>query len=229
MKIGFHALDLPEGKMKYHDARFVALDEKCQPKKSVPFFAEFIKDEFIHCDAIIVARSALLDVLILDMEKLEARASRADDEAEKRLIAQCLALLEAETPVCDGTFTGADLQMLRTIAPLSAKPVVAVTPPLDANTAIAQALAKAGIVFFFTVGKDEVRAWPVAAGSDMVTCAGKIHSDLARGFIRADVVSFDDFKGVHGMQEARSKNLVKVLERDRIVNDGDILEIKFSV
>ena len=83
MKIGFHALDLPEGKTKYHDPRFVALDEKCQPKKSVPFTAELIKDEFVHCDAIVVAQSALLDLLILDMEKLEARAGRADDEAEK--------------------------------------------------------------------------------------------------------------------------------------------------
>ena len=229
MKIGFHALDLPEGKVKYLDPRFVALEDKFQPKKSSPYSAELLKDEFVQCDVIVIARAALLDLLILDMEKLEARAGRAENEAEKGLIARCLALLEAETPLCDGPFDEAERQALRGLALASVKPVVVATPPLDASRAIALALGKAGIVFFFTAAKSEVHAWPVAAGSDAITCAGKIHTDLARGFIRADVVAFDDFRTVHGMQEARTKGLVKVVERDHVICDGDIIEIKFSV
>jgi len=69
----------------------------------------------------------------------------------------------------------------------------------------------------------------VQRDSDIVTCAGKIHSDLARGFIKADIVSYDDFMQVYNMQEARSKGLVKLVDRDYIIREGDIIEIRFNI
>ena len=65
--------------------------------------------------------------------------------------------------------------------------------------------------------------------SDIVTCAGKIHSDLARGFIKADIVSYQDFMQVYNMQEARTKGLVKLVDRDYTIRAGDIIEIRFNV
>ncbi len=229
MKIGFHGFDLPEGKVKYHDAHLAGLEQKFQPKKVVPFFAEFIKDEYVQCDALLVARAALLDVLILDMDKLETRRERSTDERERALIAACLAHLEREQPLCTRAWAADELAILRALAPVTLKPTAVADAVADAQAAIELMLRATNTVFFYTAGKPEVHAWPVAGGSDIVTCAGKIHTDLARGFIRAEIVAYDQFITVHGMHEAREKGLVKVVDRDYIIQPGDIIEIRFSV
>jgi len=229
MKIGFHGVDVPEGKVKYHDAKLAGLEQKFQPKKVVPFFVEFIKDEYVQCDGILVGRAALLDVLILDMDKLETRRERSTDERERQLISACLAHLEQAAPLCSKAWAADELAVLRALAPVTLKPTAVVEAVADAQAAIELMLRATHTVFFYTAGKPEVHAWPVAGGSDIVTCAGKIHSDLARGFIRAEIVAYDDFMSVHGMHEAREKGLVKVVERDYIIQPGDIIEIRFSV
>ena len=165
----------------------------------------------------------------MDMEKLEARRDRTEDEAEKELLAKCLNYLEQEAPLCDGDFTEAELSLLRTLAPLSLKPTLVLSEAPELNEAITQILKKSGIIFFYTADKKEVHAWPVPRDSDIVTCAGKIHSDLARGFIKADIVTYDDFLQVFNMQEARSKGLVKLVDRDYIIQEGDIIEIRFNI
>jgi hypothetical protein len=86
-----------------------------------------------------------------------------------------------------------------------------------------------GYISFFTVGKDEVRAWTITKGDNAVEAAGKIHSDLARGFIRAECFSYDALR-VHGSEKAlRDHGLFRLEGKDYIVQDGDILNIRFSV
>jgi SAM-dependent methyltransferase len=222
-------LDLPEGKVKYHDDKFVELVKKCDPLKVTPFYVEFIQDDFVHADAFVVAADKVFDLLILDMEKLEGRRDRTEDAAEKILLTNCLEMLEREEPLCNGVFSLEDLTLLKTLAPLSLKPTLVLSEPLEINEIIARVLAKAGNVFFYTVGKKEVHAWPVPRHADIVTCAGKIHTDLARGFIKADIVKYDDFVNVFNMQEARDKKLVHLVDRDYHIEDGDIVEIRFNV
>ena len=108
MKICFLGVDLPEGKVKYQDERVIALDKKFAPKKVTPFYAEFIKGDSQQCDAFIVAQDHILDLLILDMEKLETRRDRTTDEPEKALLSRCLEYLEKDTPLCDVEFNEAE-------------------------------------------------------------------------------------------------------------------------
>ena len=229
MKIGFHGIELPEGKVKYNDPRLQALERKIQPKKTTPFFVEFLRDEFVQADAIVISRATLLDLLILDMEKLENRRERASDENERVLLTTCLATLEQERPLCDTALQPAELTLARSLAPVSLTPTVVVDAAPEPDAAIDAALAKAGMTFFYTAGKQEVHAWPVPIDSDIVTCAGKIHTDFARGFIRADVVAYDDFMSVHGMQDARQRGLVKAVGRDYRIVPFDVIEVHFSV
>ncbi|MGA9754775.1 MAG: DUF933 domain-containing protein [Desulfobaccales bacterium] len=229
MKICSIGFDLPEGKVKYQDERVITLDQKLSPKKITPFYVEFIRDDFSHCDGFLIAQARIWDLLILDMEKLEARRERTGDEAEKALLDKCLGYLEQEVPLCDGQFTEAELTLLRTLAPLSLKPTLVTPEAPELNDAITMILNKSGIIFFYTADKKEVHAWPVQRDSDIVTCAGKIHSDLARGFIKADIISYDDFLQVYNMQEARTKGLVKLVDRDYTIHEGDIIEIRFNV
>ncbi len=86
-----------------------------------------------------------------------------------------------------------------------------------------------GLQSFFTVGEDEVRAWTVRQGATAVEAAGAIHSDLARGFIRAEVVAYDDLTAAGSMAAAKERGAVRLQGKDYAVKDGDILNIRFNV
>jgi ribosome-binding ATPase YchF (GTP1/OBG family) len=85
-----------------------------------------------------------------------------------------------------------------------------------------------GLLSFFTVGEDEVRAWTVEQGDDAVTASGKIHSDLAKGFIRAEVTPYADLRALGSMREVKAKGKQRLEGREYVVQDGDILNIRFS-
>ena len=85
------------------------------------------------------------------------------------------------------------------------------------------------LLSFFTVGPDEVRAWTVRDGALAPEAAGAIHSDLERGFIRAEVIGYDDLIGAGTMAKARERGLLRTEGRDYKVRDGDIVNIRFSV
>jgi len=82
-----------------------------------------------------------------------------------------------------------------------------------------------GEIVFFTVGEDECRAWGLSAGEDAVAGAGKIHTDLARRFVRAEVVGFEDFKRVGSMKEAKTHGVYRLEGKTYAVRDGDIMHI----
>lgn len=86
-----------------------------------------------------------------------------------------------------------------------------------------------GLISFFTVGKDEVRAWTIHRGETAVDAAGTIHSDLARGFIRAECFGYDDLVAAGSEKEVRSAGAFRLEGKDYTVKDGDILNIRFSV
>ncbi len=86
-----------------------------------------------------------------------------------------------------------------------------------------------GLITFFTVGEDECRAWTLRAGSPAVDAAGEIHTDLARGFIRAEVVSYQDFEQHGSIAKARENGRFRLEGKDYIVQDGDIITVRFSV
>jgi GTP-binding protein YchF len=86
-----------------------------------------------------------------------------------------------------------------------------------------------GYISFFTVGPDEVRAWTIQQGDNAVTAAGKIHSDLARGFIRAETFSYNDIIQHSNEKTIREKGLFRLEGKNYIVQDGDIINVRFSV
>ena len=82
---------------------------------------------------------------------------------------------------------------------------------------------------FFTVSEEEVRAWPVRAGTVALHAAGTIHSDLERGFIRAEVISFPDFMAAGSLATARDRGTLRLEGKDYVVQDGDIFHVRFNV
>ncbi|MBI5416791.1 redox-regulated ATPase YchF [Candidatus Poribacteria bacterium] len=85
------------------------------------------------------------------------------------------------------------------------------------------------LITFFTAGKPEVKAWTVTRGTNAQDSAGKIHSDIARGFIRAEIVGFNDFITCQSIQNAKTKGLMRLEGKDYIMQDGDIVYFRFNV
>jgi len=86
-----------------------------------------------------------------------------------------------------------------------------------------------GLQSFFTVGEDEVRAWTVRRGAPAVEAAGVIHTDLQKGFIRAEVVAYNDLVALGGMAEARSKGKLRLEGKEYVLQDGDIMHVRFNL
>jgi len=86
-----------------------------------------------------------------------------------------------------------------------------------------------GLVSFLTAGEDECRAWTIRRGTRAQLAAGAIHSDIERGFIRAQVVAFDDLVAAGSLAACREKGTLRLEGRDYLVQDGDVIEFKFNV
>jgi GTP-binding protein YchF len=85
------------------------------------------------------------------------------------------------------------------------------------------------LISFLTVGEDECRAWSIPAGTPAVDAAGKIHTDIARGFIRAETVSYADLRSAGDMKAARAAGKIRLEGKTYIVQDGDVINYRFNV
>jgi len=81
---------------------------------------------------------------------------------------------------------------------------------------------------FFTVNESELHAWNVTEGDNAVTAAGKVHTDMARGFIRAEVIAHDDLKAAGSMKDAKAHGKVRLEGKEYIVQDGDVINFRHA-
>jgi len=85
------------------------------------------------------------------------------------------------------------------------------------------------LILFFTAGPEEVRSWPLLRGTNAQKAAGTVHSDMERGFIRAEVVAYEDFLKVGSFAEAKKHGVFRLEGKEYIVQDGDIITFRFNV
>ncbi len=85
------------------------------------------------------------------------------------------------------------------------------------------------LISFFTIGDKEVKAWTIPAGTPAIEAAGKVHSDMQRGFIRAEVIAYEELREAGDMKTAREKGLFRLEGKEYIVSDGDVIKFRFSV
>jgi ribosome-binding ATPase YchF (GTP1/OBG family) len=93
-------------------------------------------------------------------------------------------------------------------------------------TALYRAL---GLITFYTAGEPEAHAWPLARGASALEAAGRIHSDIARGFIRAEIVSYEDFAALRSDAKVREAGKLRLEGKDYAIRDGDIIHVRFKV
>ena len=87
-----------------------------------------------------------------------------------------------------------------------------------------------GLITFYTIkGGKEITAWALKNGSPALEAAGKVHEDMARGFIKAELINFNEFVNIGDWQQAKNLGKIKLEGKDYVVKDGDIVEFKFNV
>ncbi|MCL2124155.1 MAG: DUF933 domain-containing protein, partial [Desulfovibrionaceae bacterium] len=94
---------------------------------------------------------------------------------------------------------------------------------------VRRSYALLGLISFLTAGAPEVRAWTIAAGTKAPQAAGKIHTDLEKGFIRAEVIGFDELMACGTMHAAKEKGLVRSEGKEYVMRDGDVVLFRFNV
>ena len=100
---------------------------------------------------------------------------------------------------------------------------------LGAERLLHSAYSLLGLITFFTGNEKEARAWPLRAGSTALDAAGTVHTDIARGFIRAEVIALDDLLAAGSWAEARKRGTLRLEGRDYIVQDGDVVNVRFNI
>lgn len=229
MKIFNFGLDIEPGKYKYKCPCFDKLTGKFSPQKASPYPVEFIDSDIEGADGIVFNTAKKLDLVLIDLEKIEKRLSRTEDGKEKAFLSQAQEILEKEILLCDSEFSEEEENILKALRAVTYKPLVGKERVENINELIKEVFDKAGMLLFFTAGKKEVHAWSVKKGDSALEAAGKIHSDLKRGFIKAEITNCRDLDNFFNIAEAKARGFVKVVDRDYVVQENDIIEIRFSV
>lgn len=149
-----------------------------------------------------------------EAEHIEARALQAHSHRRTAAVALC-GQLEMEIARLDPDDAQVFMQDLG-------------IEQLAAGKLIQRSYDLTGLISFLTAGEDEVRAWPILRGTKAPQAAGTIHSDLEKGFIRAEVVAYDDLISTGSLAEARKRGLLRQEGRNYTVADGDVMNILFS-
>lgn len=229
MKIFVQGADL-RGRYQLADPALDALAERYRSARRTCFTADFDQEQRRRADCFLITAEEQLDWMLEDTEILERNLY--GDPARTGLLQRALDALERERPLNGEGFTEAELIHLRGLNLGTLKPgfVIAGTPPDEELQRHVRRLHRAlGRIFFYTAGKSEARVWEAAAGAAVSAAAGQIHSDLERGFIRAEVFNIASLDQFRTPQEARTKGLLQVVDRSYRIAAGDVIDVKFNV
>src|SRR5205823_15054492 len=175
-------------------------------------------------------RSALSDLFMKDLEAVETRLGRDPGEAEKAVLQKLADALMSEKALSAVALSPDELKAISAHNFLSSKPVVvAEEPELAAPEALlVRAFKEAGYISFLTVGGKENRAWPIRAGMSAWEAAGTIHTDIQKGFIRAEIISFADFVEAGGETQAKRAGKQRLELKTYVMQDYDITNFRFN-
>jgi len=211
------------------DSRLDAVHKLVEADKKVYARVELVPEEELDAAAaILCAPDRRPDLLLRDMELAETRLARSPGPSEKAALEEALAALESERSLREA-LTPESLQPLLSYPFVSLKPILSVNGDPEAfDRAVLEAFRLSGHICFLTVGGRENRAWPIREGITAREAAGTIHTDIAKGFIRAEVIAFEDLVTCGGEKEAKRAGKLRLETRDYLVRDFDVLHFRFN-
>ena len=219
------------GRHNLKDPRLDQAHELVEADKKTCAQLEVVEEkEMPTCDAILTSRAALSDLLMKDLEAVETRLTRDPGEAEKAVLGKLADGLMSEKPLSAIALTADELKAISAHNFYSNKPVVVATEAeLAAPDALmVRAFAESGYISFLTVGGKENRAWPIRAGLTAWEAGGTIHTDIQKGFIRAEIISFADFIEAGGETQAKRASKQRLELKTYVMQDYDLTNFRFN-
>ncbi len=219
------------GKHNLKDPRFDQVDKLVEAQKKTYAQADVVPEkEMVTADAILTTRSAVSDLLMKDLEAVETRLGRDAAEAEKAVLQKLADGLMSEKPVSAIGLSPEELKAISAHNFYSNKPVVVAEESelASPDALLVRAFQESGYISFLTVGGKENRAWPIRAGMSAWEAAGTIHTDIQKGFIRAEIISFADLAEAGGETQAKRAGKQRLELKTYVMQDYDITNFRFN-
>lgn len=222
---------VPRGKCNIKDPRLDQADKLVEAKKKTYAQVDVIgDDELVDADSVVTTRDGFLELVFQDLDFIETRLGRNPPEAERAILLKLKSQLEADKTVFTAGLSGEEMQTLAIHTFSSNKPILVATPEEVANpdALMVRAFQESGYISFLTVGGKENRAWPIRAGISAWEAAGTIHTDIQKGFIRAEIISFADFVAAGGETEAKRAGKQRLETKAYVMQDYDVVNFRFN-
>jgi len=228
MKICAFGIQVVLGKHNVKDPRLDQAHELVEADKKVYAQVDVVGEkEIVDADVILTTQEAFPDLLLKDLEFIETRLGRNPPDAEKAVLQKLQAHLESEGTVRSAKLSADELSAVAAHGFFTNKPVV-VAKGEEPEALILRAFKESGYICFLTVGGKENRAWPIRKGLTAWEAAATIHTDLQKGFIRAEIVSFDDFIAAGGETQAKRAGKLRLETKTYVMQDYDLVNFRFS-
>jgi hypothetical protein len=232
MKISlFGITTVPTGKYNIKDPRLDQVHKLVDADKKTYVQVDLVPEsEAADADAILASADARADLILKDWEFVETRLSRSPGEAEAAVLTKLKDALEKETFAFKAGLTPEETKTAAVYNLLTLRPVVAADPAALANldALLMQLLHEAGYICFLTVGGKENRAWLIRKGTTAWESASAIHSDLQKGFIRAEIISFEDLIAAGGETQAKRAGKMRLEQKEYVMKDCDITNFRVN-
>jgi ribosome-binding ATPase YchF (GTP1/OBG family) len=219
------------GKHNLKDPRLDQADKLVEAKKKTYAQVDVVGEEAtLEADAIVVHPERFPDLILHDLEFVETRLGRNPPDAEKAVLLKIQAELEAERTMYKAGLSQEEWQAVAAHSFHTHKPViVANEAELAAPDAfMLRAFKEGGFISYLTVGGKENRAWPIPSGATAWEAAGAIHTDIQKGFIRAEIISFADFAEAGGETQAKRAGKLRLELKTYVMQDYDVTSFRFN-
>lgn len=227
-------LGLPEikpGRINLKDPRLDEADRLVEAKKKTCAQVEAVGEEGLPtAEAVLTTPEGRADLILRDLELVETRLSRGPAEAEAKVLEKLKGLLEAETLLRQAGLTAEEWQAVNAHQFLTVKPIIVATDAErgEPDLLMLRAVREGGYISFLTVGGKENRAWLIRQGTTAWEAAGVIHSDIQKGFIRAEIISYADFIAAGGETEAKRAGKLRLETKAYVMQDYDLVNFRFN-
>ena len=217
------------GRHNVKDPRLDVIHKLVEADKKTYAQIEVVPEEaLIDAEILLATTESFPDLLLKDMEFIETRMGRNPPEAEKTVLAKIQSELEAGHGLREAKLSAEEAGTIAAHGFVTAKAIIVAQPDETPEAFVVRAFHESGYISFLTVGGKENRAWPIRKGTSAVEAAGSIHTDLQKGFIRAEVVSFDDLVQAGGETEAKRAGKVRLETKTYVMQDYDVVNFRFS-
>jgi hypothetical protein len=222
---------VPLGKRNIKDPRLDEADRLVEADKKTYAQVDVIGDDkLLDADAFLTTPEGLPDLILRDLEFVETRLGRTPPDAERAALLKIKAALESERCVAAVSLAPEELQAVSAHNFLTRRPVTVATAAdlAEPDALFVRALREAGYLCFLTVGGKENRAWPIRQGVTAWEAAGAIHSDIQKGFIRAEIIGWDDFLAAGGETPAKRAGKQRLETKAYVLRDYDVVNFRFN-